>query len=289
MLNTIIVYYNFCNYKSRYEVAKKFIDKYNNTLNLYIVELILENQNFEITNENNKNHLQLKTKYFLWYKENLINIAINKLLPKDWQYVSWIDCNLEFENEDFIEKTLDKLQQYDFVQMFSMIKYCDINNNIIETYKSFIYSVFTECDLSSKPGGAWACTKKGYEKIGKLFDVSLCESDCILAHALGLKQNYYKNKKSEYVKLIDGYIQNIINNNICVSFANNILLYHWHGNQENRNYHIFRKNMIMKYNYNPEIHIKYNNEDLIIPTMDCPFGLLEYIEKYYYSRKEDIS
>lgn len=287
MLNTIVVYYNFCNYISRYNVTKKFVDKYNDILELYIVELALENQDFKLTDKNNKNHLQLKTKNFLWYKENLINIAINKLLPKNWQHVCWIDCNLEFENDDFIGKTLDKLQQYDFVQMFSTIKYFDTNNDIIETYKSFIYSINTGLDLSSKPGGAWACTRKGYKKIGKLFDTSLCESDCILAHALGLKQNYYKNLNSKYTKNVDSYVQNIINNDITVHFANNKVIYYWHGSQENRNYHVFRKNMIMKYNYDPENHINYDETGLICSTVFCPEKLLKYYEKYFYSRRED--
>lgn len=285
MLHTIIVYYNFCNYKSRYDVAKKFIEKYDKILNLYIVELTINNQEYVFTEKNNNKHLQLNTSCFFWYKENLINIAINKLLPKDWKYVSWIDCNIEFENDDFVDKTIDQLQKYDFVQMFSTIKYLDNDNNIMNIYKSFVYSINTELDLSSKPGGAWACTRCGYNKISKLFEVSLCESDCILAHALCLKKNYYKNKNSKYVKIVDKYVNNIIENNVSVHYANNKIKYYWHGNQENRNYHIFRKNMIMKYNYDPKEHLYYEND--IIKLNEKYVDIINYTEKYFHSRSED--
>lgn len=288
MLNVIAVYYNYCNYKSRHQVSKKFIDKYqyHPNINLYLIELAYEEKEFVLTDKNNKNHLQLRTKNPLWHKENLINIGINKLLPENWNSIAWIDCNIEFENDDFIEKTLEKLQQYDFVQMFSTIKYKNSDNQI-DTYYSFMYNN----DLSSKPGGAWACTKIGYDKIGKLFDKSLCESDCILAHALKFKKSYYKknnnNKNNKYLDCVSNYVDNIIKNNITVSYVNNIIIYFWHGNQENRNYHIFRKKMIIDLQYDPDSFF-YDSDGVLIPNDNCDIQILDYIKKYFYDRKEDM-
>lgn len=292
-LNVITVYYNYCQYQSRYGVSKNFIERYSNhpQINLFVVELTYVDSNFVLTEENNKNHLQLRTEYPLWHKENLINIGIEKLLPKDWEYVAWIDCNLEFENDDFVDKTLKQLENNDFVQMFSLIKYqsSDKNDNKTKSYKSLIYSVSNNnFDMSSKPGGAWACTKSGYEKIGKLFDKSLCESDCILAYALGLKKNYYLNLKKEikYLDFVEQYIKNIISHDIKVTFANNIVIYYWHGNQENRSYHIYRKQMMMKYDYNPD-NFTYDKNGVLIPKNNCALEILENIRNYFLRRKED--
>ena len=292
-LDVIIVYYNYCQYQSRYNVSKDFIERYSShpKINLYVVELVYGNANFFLTEEDNKNHLQLRTEHPLWHKENLINIGIEKLLPKNWQNVAWIDCNLEFENKDFVEKTLKQLERYDFAQMFSLIKYQSSNKNDdkTESFKSLIYSISgTNYDISSKPGGAWACTKEGYNKIGKLFDKSLCESDCVLAQALGLKKNYYFNNKKnvKYLEYVDQYVKKIINQNITVSYANNIVIYYWHGNQENRSYHLFRKQMLMKYDYNPDF-FSYDKNGILVPNNNCAFEILDYIRKYFERRMED--
>jgi hypothetical protein len=291
MLNVITVYYNYCQYQSRFQVSKDFIERYQNhpQINLFVVELVYQNQDFVLTNKENQNHLQLRTEHPLWHKENLINIGIQRLLPKDWKYVAWIDCNLEFENNDFIEKTLEKLKNNDFVQMFSLIKYKDKCKNTTEQFYSFVYSVLNNrFDFSSKPGGAWACTYEGYQKIGKLFDKSLCESDCILAHALALKRNYYFREKKDviYLNHVHQYVQNIVNNNISVSCVNNIVSYFWHGNQDVRKYHLFRKQMIVKYHYNPG-YFSYDNSGVLVPSNNCSSQILDYIKAYFNARKED--
>src|SRR6202034_980642 len=56
----------------------------------------------------------------IWHKENLINYAINhlsKTVP-DWRYVAWVDADFKFEPDAF-EKTIQALQHYDVVQMWT--------------------------------------------------------------------------------------------------------------------------------------------------------------------------
>lgn len=289
-MNIITVYYNFSNYKSRYEVSKKCVEYFSkiSNINFYIVELAYGDQKFMLTDSLNKNHLQLRCNYPLWHKENLINIGINKLLSDDWQYIAWIDCNILFENTDFIEKTMVKLQDYDFVQMFSKIKYINQNNQSETTYDSFIYVASkNEYSPSAKPGGAWACTKKAWEKIEKLYDKSLCESDCILAHAIGLNRYYHMSLKIyPYLDDVNSYINNILKQQFKTSYVNNIAIYDWHGNQENRTYHLFRNKMIKKLNYNPN-YLIYNDDGVLVPSDVCPKNIINGFEQYFESRIED--
>jgi len=96
-LNVIIVVSNPCQFASRYILAKEFIKRFENdenNVNLYIVEMIYPNQKFLITQTNNKNHLQLKTTIPIWHKENMINIGVKKLLPKNWKAFAWIDADV---------------------------------------------------------------------------------------------------------------------------------------------------------------------------------------------------
>ena len=94
-LQVISVISNPINYKRRYELMTQFIDNmmYNGGLNnlhpkrdtnikLYIVELAYGNQEFVITESDNKNHLQLRCEYPLWHKEKNVFFTI----PNDISY-----------------------------------------------------------------------------------------------------------------------------------------------------------------------------------------------------------
>ena len=98
-LNVIIVLSNPCNYRKRVKLAKEFIErmKFEKYVELYIVELAYDcNPQYYITEHNNPHHLQLKTKTPLWHKENMINLGVLNLLPKDWKAFAWIDADVEF-------------------------------------------------------------------------------------------------------------------------------------------------------------------------------------------------
>jgi hypothetical protein len=87
-LNVIIVISNPCLYAKRYKLLNEFvkrIEEEEEYVNLFIVEMIYNNQKFIVTNKNNKNHLQLKTETPIWHKENMINLAVKQLLPTTWK------------------------------------------------------------------------------------------------------------------------------------------------------------------------------------------------------------
>ena len=93
-LNVIIAFSNPCLYARRYILFKEFvkrIEEEEENVNLFIVEMIYDNQKFMVTNKNNKNHLQLKAKVPLWHKENMINLGISRLLP---EAVERFDCSM---------------------------------------------------------------------------------------------------------------------------------------------------------------------------------------------------
>ena len=84
-LHVIMVVSNPCLYKKRWELAKKFINhmlEFQDDIILYVVELIYgDDAKFNVTSENNKNHLQMRTNTApMWHKENMINIGVQKLL-----------------------------------------------------------------------------------------------------------------------------------------------------------------------------------------------------------------
>ena len=100
-LNVVIVISNPCLYAKRYILLKEFvkrIEEEEDHVNLFIVEMIYEDQKFIITDKKNKHHLQLKTETPIWHKENMVNLAVQKLLPSNYKVFAWIDADVEFEN-----------------------------------------------------------------------------------------------------------------------------------------------------------------------------------------------
>jgi hypothetical protein len=82
------------------------------------VELATGDRPFEVTQANDPTDIQLRTRGELWLKENMLNIAMSRL-PSDWKYVAWIDADITFQRPDILTETVQQLQHYDFVQMFS--------------------------------------------------------------------------------------------------------------------------------------------------------------------------
>lgn len=85
---------------------------------LYTVELATRDRHFEVTTHENPRHIQLRAPDILWHKENLLNIGISRL-PADWEYVAWIDADVQFARPDWAVEAVHQLQVYKVIQMWS--------------------------------------------------------------------------------------------------------------------------------------------------------------------------
>ena len=130
VLHVITVISNVCEFKRRWHLMNEFIERmkeYDNII-LYVVELAYGEQEFKITDENNPNHLRLRTPHALWHKENMINLGVKKLLPTNWKAMAWIDGDIEFENLNWATDTLKVLTEFDIVQLFTVCFVLYYNN-----------------------------------------------------------------------------------------------------------------------------------------------------------------
>ena len=296
-LNVIIVISNPCLYAKRYILLKEFvkrIEEEEEHVNLFIVEMIYENQKFIVTDKKNKNHLQVKTDVPIWHKENMINLAVKYLLPSNYKAFAWVDADVEFENNSWAMDTLKILNGCkDVVQLFSHCVDMSNENTNLNIFNSFGYSFNKEKKFTTKgqdywhPGYAWAITKKAYDKIGGIYDKGILGSgDSIMALAFINKAesmnniNYsddYNNSMLEYQlkasKLRLGYVPGVIR-------------HYYHGSKKNRQY-TERWKLLMKYNYSPIEHLTYDKQGILIPTETFPFDFKEDIMNYFKERKED--
>jgi hypothetical protein len=296
-LHVILCISNPCLYARRYILIKEFINRMEleetNVL-IYVVELAYKKQKFIITNAKNKRHLQIRTETPLWHKENMINIGVKKLLPKNWKAMAWIDSDIEFENPSWALDTLKILNgTKDIVQLFSNCIDMDKDEKAMNIFTSFGHQYTKELPYSKKliqfwhPGFAWACTRKAYEKMGSLYEGGVLGSgDNIMALCLiqqGLKSlndqstEDYKNSILEF--------QNRVKT-LRLGYVPGVIRHYFHGSKKNRRYND-RWQILLKHNYQPSIHITHDETGILIPTQECPKEMLCQIMEYFAERNED--
>lgn len=299
-LHVIIVISNPCNFAIRYILTKEFIRRMKDDQNviLYIVELAYDNQEFYITELENKNHLRLRTNSTpIWHKENLVNIGVKKLLPVNWKAFAWIDADIEFENPTWALDTLKILNGCkDIVQLFSHTVFMDANGDtdVILTGLAFQYVKKTKRSNKIKeinsywhPGFAWACTRKMYEKMEGLYEYAITGdgdmqmSSCFLSQykfalPTDVSENYRKSLE-DYEKRVTG----------CrLGYVPGVIRHHYHGSINSRKYDM-REQILTKYDYSPTIHLTKDTNGLLIPTSLFPVELMNCILNHFQSKNED--
>lgn len=297
VLHVVMVISNPCQFAQRYILAREFalrMEEEKDVL-LYIVELAYNKQGFHVTDSKNPRHLQLKGSIPLWHKENMINIGIKKLLPPTWKVVAWIDADIEFENPEWAKDTLKILNgSRDIVQLFSHAIDMDSDENAMSVFPSFGFQ-FTKkrkyglpgVNNMWHPGFAWACTRKAYEKIGSLYEESILGAG---DHNMSLSLLNF-GLKSVNPLTTEGYKESVLEfqkkaKNLRLGYVPGIIRHYFHGSKENRKY-MERWKILVDHSYDPSLHITRNKDGLLIPTPECPKGLLEDILKYFAERMED--
>jgi hypothetical protein len=296
-LHVILVISNPCLYARRYILIKEFMQRMEleeTNVIIYVVELAYKKQRFIITDAKNPRHLQLRTEVPIWHKENMINLGVRRLLPTSWKAMAWIDSDIEFDNPSWAMDTLKVLNgTKDVVQLFSHCVDMDQNESAMNILTSFGSQYVKERPYSTKimnywhPGYAWACTRKAYEKMGGLLETPILGSaDNIMSLSFiqrglkgihGLSTDDYKEQVLEF----QGRTKTL-----RLGYVPGVIRHYFHGSKKNRRYHD-RWQILLKYDFAPSIHLTYDKQGLLIPTKECPQGMLDEIMQYFEERNED--
>jgi hypothetical protein len=295
-LHVIAVMSNPCNFKRRVVLAKEFIARmeFEENVILYVVELAYGNEPYYITQPGNPRHLQLRGDTLLWHKENMINIGVKKLLPPNWKTVAWIDADVEFENPYWAADTLRILNgSRDIVQLYSHCVDMARDMTAMRVFQSFgfQYSKGLKYTMSGvnffHPGFAWACTRRAFEKLGGMYEHAILGSgDYIMTMALINKaiECVNRGETEEYLQHVLEYEQQM--KRLRLGYIPGVIRHHYHGSKNNRGYD-HRWKILIKYAYNPRIHVTHDKQGLLVPTKACPEDMLKEIRDYFFSRQED--
>jgi hypothetical protein len=296
-LNVIIVISNPCLYKRRYILLKEFVNRiesHETKIELFIVEMIYNNQQFIVTNKNNKNHLQIKSETPIWHKENMINLGVKKLMPENWKAFAWIDSDIEFENNNWASDTLKILNGCkDVVQLFSHCVDMDNNQLSLNHFSSFGYNFSKGHKYITKglnywhPGYAWAITRKAYDTIGGIYDKGVLGSgDSVMALSFinsvnKMTNNNYSDDYNNSMLLFQNKAKFL-----RLGYTPGVIRHHYHGTKLNRKY-TERWKILIKHNYSPIIHLKYDENGILVPTDKFTENFKNDILNYFKERKED--
>jgi hypothetical protein len=279
VLHVIAVVSNPCNFKRRYQLAKDFIERMEcePDVELHTVELVYGNQEFVLGAD-----LELRTDSApIWIKENLINVAVKKLLPENWKAMAWIDADLEFENPTWALDTLKILNgAKDIVQLFSHALDLDKDGSAMKVFAGIGYKP----KEGSHPGYAWACTRRCYNKMGGLYDVSILGAgDHNMAMALLGQKSLNKDVSQGYTKSVQELIKRC--RNLRLGYVPGVIHHFYHGQKSKRGYGT-RWKILVKYQYDPFRHIHRDVENGFISCHE-PKEMLDDIMDYFKSRDED--
>ncbi len=289
----ITTFFNPAKYKNKIENYQKFRESSKKQgLNLLCVELAFNNEPFELTKGDAEILIQVRSNSVMWQKERLLNIGLKKL-PEDCDKVAWIDCDLIFKNDNWIEETCKLLEKYKVVQLFSYIAYLDKDYsedryNRIRFSGAYIIANLQNPDFFfGVPCGALAARKEIFDKYS-FFDKSILGSnDSVMFQSFYGKNLYLKDKFTRQLrKELNGYVKDIFSIiNGSFFYLNNIVLHLWHGDYLNRKYET-REEIYHKYNFDPEKDLNINKDGCFEWASDKK-ELHKEVENYFLERKEE--
>jgi hypothetical protein len=288
--------FNPWRYKSRIKLYREF-EKYvkDSGAKLITIELAFGARDFVVTEPDDPFDIQLTTNTELWHKERMINLGIQRL-PPDWKYVAWIDADVVFSRPDWAHETVQLLQHFPVIQMFSQAIDLSPTYDVLKIHTGMIYAHYEGImqDPTGRyekfhPGFAWAARRDAINDLGGLCDIAVLGSaDRHMALSLleRVEKSYPKGISAGYYEQLQMW-QNRAKAHIKknVGYMAGSLMHYWHGKKVDRRYKD-RWKILIKYGYDPEFDLKFDSQGLYQFTDRCP-QLEHDIRKYFASRNED--
>lgn len=301
-LHVICTIANPIRYASRYRLYKKFRRHMIECgVNFWTVEVAFGHRPFHITHPNQPCNLQLRTHNELWFKEQSLNALVNEL-PLDWQYVAWVDADIEFQRwrgpHAWYRETVHQLQHHKVVQLFQTAIDLGPNGEALQVHEGFVHRYLRglSCDapyLRGHPGYAWAMRRDAWDEMGGLFDRAILGAgDNHMASAwIGkVEDSVNKNVSPAYMKHLLAYqeqCERYIRRNI--GYVRGTIQHEWHGRKRDRGY-ADRWKILVDNQFDPDTDLKRDWQGLyqLADHGDLrSMKLRDDIRRYFRSRNED--
>lgn len=274
-------YYNPMGYKTRAENYKRFKEELG--ADLLTIECAFGDDPFTL-----KDSVKLRARDVLWQKERLLRIG-ERLLPKEQDYVVFLDCDILFQNKNWLKETRQKLKEVSVVQPFQHIHRRFKDWSVEATYESFgskyVQGVrtprFTE---HGHTGFAFASRRDCFD----LYDRQIAGTgDHLWYHAaVGqfphkcVEQDLNGKRAHHFYKWAAGFFKKTKG---TLGFVEGEIDHLYHGSIKNRNYSV-RMQELEKLDYDPATDVYTNSNGLL--EIKRP-EIRNWVSSYFSGRKED--
>jgi hypothetical protein len=298
-LHVVGIVTNPVRFHSRYRLAREWLDEMGQTPNVkpYLAEAAFGDRHHEVTSSQ-ADHLQVRTRGECWIKENLINLGVRTLLPRDWKYVAWIDCDVTFRDPEWAQETLHQLQHWPVVQPWQQCADLGYLGDILQTHNSFGYMHATDRRIqrwSGEPypyghtGFAWAATRAFWEQTGGLLDFCIlgsadhhmawaCIGECDSTIHQGMTPKFFQrirewqDRATRITHREVGYVPGRIE--------------HFFHGPKRRRYYKERWQILVDHKFDPDVDLVHDPQGVVQLAGNKP-DLERALRKYNRSRFED--
>jgi hypothetical protein len=291
-------YFNFCAFDRRRELFIQFVERLSKETNVIIVvsEAVHPQTDPKAQLPHMQGvwkHLRFQVPMHMWVKESLINAAVRQL-PRQWNYMAWIDADITFLQTQWVKATVCALDKDDVVQLFNTCVNLGPSEEALKVDRSLGYmhresgKPLHRTDKYGHwhPGYAWACTRKAYTQMGGLFDMGILGSGdrhmamSILGHSdWSVPGNVHPN----YLACLAKFQERATG--LTIGYLDVTILHHWHGRLQDRKYRE-RWDIITKLRYDPMEDVKYDMNGVLTFT-EAGERLVPSITEYFIGRNED--
>lgn len=258
---------------------------------LFGVELSLTGQ-FETVGMEGWIQMQVGKENVFFQKEACINLAVEKIVPKQYTKIAWIDCDLHFTNKNWYTDASQKLDEFKVIQLYSHGIKTDRYGRFLSKDPSAIFS-YTNIPPEKRrdwilsageigyPGGAMAARRELWDH-GGLYPYRILGGGdtafvmAMLKHKIGWPTNeLFVERHNTWKKKIFEYV------NENVSYIEGEFIHEWHGDAVNRRYadrYSVLKNAVVK-------HIQLNDNGIVHNYGNRSIN--EAVLEYFKNRNED--
>ncbi len=298
-LHVVGVISNPARYHSRYRLFKAWEERMLATphVKLYVVEAAFGERAHEVTDPLNVQHLCLRTKQELWHKENMVNLGVKRLLPPDWRYMCWADCDVSWPNLNWAQECLQQLQHCPVVQPWHSCSDLGFYGQVLQTFYSFCHvhrlRVPKQCHPSqpyryAHSGFAWACTRRFWENVGGLMDFPILGSaDHHMAWAMinRVEDSVHGKMHDEFKRRAHEWQANAYRETGgTLGYVNTRIEHAFHGPKAKRQYRE-RWQILIDHAFNPATDLAYDEQGMLY-VVGKP-ALLNDLHDYFHGRGED--
>jgi len=277
-------YFNPCNFKLRRDNYLKFFEKLGEfSRYLTTVELAFDDAKFHL--EALPNRLAFRSPHIMWQKEALLNIGINKAIADGYEYIVWLDADIEFHNDGWYDQLELACSQHALIQVFETIKRHD-DSDAFTVMKGTAASIGNS---SPATGFGWGARASVLREVNLYSNLIIGGGDTLI-YAAGngvLREWLHKRRYSlahieDIVSWSNKWYSHIQGD---VGFAKNRIDTFYHGDLKNRNY-LNRHELLLYNEFNPSVDIRIG-EDGVIQWVSDKLDMHKRLRDYFADRQED--